>query len=540
MCIEQVLNTTRRLHLAHQGEQQGEQPRTSDCPASERRVESMCRIDVGTTCVIRSREHMTHSCNKFAFLFAVASLLGPSWNTRGDMVETLDGTLHVGRILSEADDMIRLKTGSDSGRRILKLPRDRIAKVIKAAEEYGRIDACDNVASLDSWSAGYFHAEELPLATRCIKRLLSLGASLGEAPKHSSASDYCLFWNRLVFRERTASLAEPSFAELLEHAEWAHTAGLSEETSRFLCRAQGQDPRSKRITHLAKKWGVSLEPRLRLVLTPAIERTLITQEIMDHNERVFAKKGKFWLTLPLRYDSNAPPMIFSKDMIHGRDARGFYGVRAFRVYGESPQFALADEHPIYERIDLEKGDSGRPRLSARNTLGPRRVQREDNQLKQPRLSARPSELPAAGWIAIVLEIPDSAKQISFEWEHGGKETIDLGFLRHLHERLPDRILRNPSSPRIAEILAKVQGPSAPMAALAIEQLRLLKEQMRSNFPKAWTKVVDRIVLEAVARGDSDVRSAALDYVLSYAGIPPATAEHVAALGRADLVLASPW
>ncbi|MFH1417889.1 MAG: hypothetical protein ABII12_06345 [Planctomycetota bacterium] len=448
------------------------------------------------------------------------------------MVETVDGKLCVGRILSEGDDAIQLKTGGESGPRTLKLPRDRIARVFKAAEEHGRIDACGDVTALNEWSAGYYHAGEETSAARCIKRVLVLDASIGEKPRRAGTSDYRLFWNRLVFGERTTSLDKPPTATLVKHAEWAHAAGLTEETGRFLRRALRGEPRSERIVNLAKKWGVSLEPRLRLDLTPALDAPLITREIKDDDVKVVAEEDKLWLTLPVRYDRSACPMTFSKGTIRGRDARGFYGVRALRVYGESPQFALADEHPIYERIDLEKGDSDRPRLSARNTLGPRQVQREDGKLKQPRLPARPKELPATGWIAIVLEIPESAKRIHFEWERGGAETIDLVFLQRLHDALPDSVRENPSSPQMAAILEKVRGPSVAAAALAIERLGLLRGQMRSKIPEAWPEVVDRIVVEAGARGDPDIRAAARKYMLAYSDLPPATAEHIAAQDKA--------
>jgi hypothetical protein len=444
-----------------------------------------------------------------------------------DMIVLTSGKVRVGHIASEEGGKVRLKTGSPSGPRDLELSHEKIERVFRGLEEAEQIRSCKDPSRLSRWAAGYFHATLLTTATRCLHRALELDPAIGKTPKRRGADAFCRFWNREVLARRAAAASKPSPRRLLKCAKWAHEARLEEEESYYLRQAWAAEPASTEIPLLAEQWGVYLESWVKVDLRAALRAPLVTRKIDDDDTPVPAAPGRAFLTLPLRYDRDAGPKTFStKGFVRGRDVRWVYGLRAVRSRSSDPPAGAFASGPIYERIELKARSEERRRLAVRNILGPR--QDDGKKLHQPRLVSRWTPQPASGWIALVVEIPESLRTVSFEWAEGGKEELDIAFIKSVREVVPDNVWKDPSSPFISAIVRKVQDESGAVAALAIGRLDQLKQQMGVSVPNAWARALDGRIVEAVDRPESEVQAAARSYVLSYRSLPTATISHIAA------------
>ncbi|HVP10036.1 MAG TPA: hypothetical protein VMV94_02495 [Phycisphaerae bacterium] len=263
---------------------------------------------------------------------------------------------------------------------------------------------------------------------------------------------------------------------------------------------------------------------LRLDLTAALESPLVSDHIADDGTSVAALPGNVFLTLPIRYDRDAAPQTFSKAMIRGRDAKGFYGLRLLQVRGGRPRMEPPSPEPVYERIELKAADAAVHQILARNSAPPRRDDKDKS--KQQHATPTTKTLPASGWMAIILEVPKNAQTVEFQWAGGDEEEVDLEFLKQAQAPLPDAARLEPSAPAVAVNLEKLDSPSSAMAALAILRLERLRQKMGAEVPGAWHAKVDAAVVKAGARRDPGVQDAAWDYLASYDRLPAATLRHI--------------
>ncbi len=479
-----------------------------------------------------------------------------------EMIILRSGRVRVGRITSEDSKALHLTTGSTSGRREATIQRSGIRQILRGVEEAERIRDGRDLAILQRWAEGYFHAGLADSASRCVQRAMELDPSIGERPRKKGTAGFCLFWNRIVLQRRAGAFAQGGGSGLLEAAKWAHRAGLAAEAHSYLRRAWNAGHKSAEVSSLSSKWGFSLEPWIRLDLTAALDMTLFSRSTPDEGVAVQAREGKVFLTLPLSYDPTAGPWTLSKSSFRGRDMRGFYGLRSLRVRGGEPRLeAFSEQEPIYERLELKEceppetgserpkpkdrnNDSAkapparRPDLIGKNILGPRRMEGEDTVRDRPRLRTR--TLRPSGWAALVVELPENATGLTFEWVDGLKEELDLGFLRQVRDPLsalvpgaltpgdPGVTTSAPGDrmpPAVAAIVGRLTGRSRAMAALAIRRLARIHEESRRfresslggatvDGGPAWAARVDAAVVAAGARQESDINAAAWSYFTS--------------------------
>jgi hypothetical protein len=512
---------------------------------------------------------------RFGSTVTIAVTLWAGGPAAAEMIILSGGRVRVGRITSEDSKAIRLRTGSTSGVREVTIPRGRIRQILRGTEEADHIRSGRDLPSLRRWVEGYFHAGLEDSATRCLQRALDLDPSVGRRPKKKGAEGFLLFWNRTVLRRRADQLTQGGPAGLLEVAKWAHEAGLAGEAQGYLRRAWQADRESAEIPAWASKWGISLDPWIRLDLTAALDGALFARAIQDEGSTVAAREGLVFLTLPLRYDPTAGPQTLSKSSFRGREIRGFYGLRSLRVRGDDPRLEeFSEQEPVFERLELKGGpaDQGRerpknrdrdgdsvetagsrrPELLGKNILGPRRVEGEETRRDRPKL--RNQTLRPTGWAALVLELPETAAGLSFEWVDGIKEELDLVFLRHVRDPLsglvpgastpsdagdatsaPDRSM----PPAVSAIVRRLAGRSPAMVALSIRRLgRLQEEALRYRQSSlgvasvkagpAWAARIDAAVVVAGTRQERAIQAAAWSY---FASRPSVAVEVVELLGE---------
>ncbi|MBN2559878.1 MAG: hypothetical protein JXQ75_02985 [Phycisphaerae bacterium] len=523
-----------------------------------------------------------------AWIAAIALSVGVVGFCSADMVVLAGGKVHVGLIKSDEAGVVLLATGDESGSDTLEIPRSEIIGSCRGIEEAERIRECKDPASLERWAAGYFHTGLEDFAGQCLLRALELDASIGVEPRKKGAESFRLFWNRTVFRRRAAGLSTQDAPGLLEAARWAREAGLVEDARYYLRLASHADWESTEIPALAADWGLGLESWIRLDLTPVLESPLLTEVIQDEGIPVAPRPDMVFLTLPLRYDWGEDMKPLTKNSLRGRDMRGFYGMRVLRTQGDRPRLVQSEltTEPLFERlefkVDRDAAGAGRksPRRSedglsaqqpktpqkkpladavgagpfeilAKNTQGARRFEGEAVVRDPPKV--RTWSLSPTGWLAVVVEIPKSAKRITYEWPDGREEEVDLDFLRRVRDPLselaqrPEDLEADPATlpevdpaalpPAISAFRAKLTERSAAMASLAVARFARFNDEIGVQAAPAWLSKLDDAVIVAGARREQDVRSAAWSYFASRPSVPE---EALAFLGRQDARVQREW
>ncbi len=444
---------------------------------------------------------------------------------RADLVRLLDGTLLAGRTSDNGNLTISIQTGDANGPRSLVLPRERVAAVLRAAEETTFIERLADGPALESLAAGYFHAEDKVMASACIDQLLAIDARRLDKPFTGGAPAFRDYVNRLVL-DRRADAARPE--DLLNLARWAREAELNLESARLLRRAWCHDRRSQEAVELARKWDVILDPWVQIDLTSALREALFTDTIADEANVVTAVKGKTFLTLPLWYETAVVPRRLDADMLGPSERRSFYGLRVLRDRPSAR--ADLDEGAVYERLSLDAQPGGTVSLAARNTHEARRI--ENEKVVQPRRRGRPEQFSPSGWCAVIVELRTGANELTLHWEDGGHETIDLRLVRDAASAAEGRL----SEQQSARALAALHSQSPATVELGIALLSRLRSQPAGEQGDAEPGSFDAAVLELVSRHESQIRLAAWNYIANH-GISPRGAQF---LRQADSEIAREW
>ena len=187
------------------------------------------------------------------------------------------------------------------------------------------------------------------------------------------------------------------------------------------------DRDSAAIHSLARDWQVSLESAVWIDLKPGLQMNLFAHTITDQGEGVPARAGHVFLMIPLRYDVRSGRVTFSKSTVLGKTRRGYYGVRPLRGSTDSLRAQSLNNGPVYERFELRVRQDARPQLFLRNNLGPRHYLRQT--LVQDHLRVPGKTMRASGAALLIIEVSESAREVTLAWDDGGRETIDLVFLR---------------------------------------------------------------------------------------------------------------
>lgn len=475
---------------------------------------------------------------------------GISSRAAADLVIQTSGKIVVGHVTQEEQPEVRIATGTPQGPRDVVLPRSKIDRLLRGVEEMRRIDTCNDARVLTQWTAGYYFSGMETSATRCLERAIALDASLAAKPMtavkpaDSPAAKFVTFCNRTTLRRLTSTVPKGNTRRMLEVARWAKAAGRADTAAFYLRRAWNINPGDESIKRLAGQWKVALESWVQVDLTAAMDTPLFSSEIVDENERVRAENGKIFLTLPIRYEiprGNGPaegavlPSI-SRATLAGKDARGYYGLRNTPMVNGRIRLDGLEQDPVFEQLDSLPGEGNAGLVVLRNKTGPRRFPPDDPQKsgkpRQDKLRDEPRTMRSTGAAAILLEIPETAGRLSFEWPSGVQEMIDLDFLRKLQESGSGQAPPQPSGKDpswttvsvVADALAQLRGPSGAMAALAIERLARLRDRLVAKSDKldfdeealsAWSDEVDSAVIAAAIRDEERVRVAAWRYYCTY-------------------------
>ncbi len=490
----------------------------------------------------------------WACIVALTGIVGVD-RASADIVVQTNGKIVVGRVTQEDQTGLHLAAGTAEGSREISIPRAKIDRLLKGAEESRRIDASNDPRMLTQWTAAYYFAGLEASAARCLERALTLDATLRAKPMaipqrpDDPAAKFVTFWNRATLRRLIASIPKGNTRRLLDTARWAREAGMIDASAYYLRRAWNSSPADEGVKRLAGQWSVALESWVQLDLTAALETSLLSEEIVDERVRVRAEPGKLFLTLPIRYElpiaagppgetASALPSI-SRATFRGKDARGFYGLKTTAVPDGRIRLDGLEQNPIYERLEFLPGEANNGLAVLRNKLGPRRAVGDDkqklNKPRQTKLRDEPLTIRSTGTAALVFEVPNTAEHMSFEWSDGGEESVDLKFLREVREAAIEKIRPKSSDevdedhswtrvPTIAKSLEQVSSPSPAMAALAIERLSKIRGRLVASRGKddtgdetltAWTTDVDSAIVSAAARDEERIRVAAWRYFCTH-------------------------
>lgn len=518
-----------------------------------------------------------------------------AWPARGagEILVLHDGTRLVGRIRVETAGQFAIETGDAAGRREVSIPREDVRDVLRGMEELNAIQECRQVGSLISWAGAYFHVGMEIAAKMCVNRAIALDAKLVVGPLTADAppvtgrarpSDgFRAFWNSIGFRNRLDAMDASNPMSVLTVADWAHRAGQAEYAAFYLRKAVSLQRDFPEARALAEKWAIGLDHWAVPDLTPIFDQPLMASSISDEGQHVPALEGKQFITLPLRYDpalvsQRGEPCILSKTTVRATKRRATYGVRPIPVVDGLVQLHGQETAPVFERADFATDDVSKRLVVLRNLLSPRaepRVALGPNRQNRPpvqnRLSARAINARAEGRIALIVEINADDLDLHLQWADGHEDVIDLVFLRTIRAapvaRRVDDALRRVStassrddsdsgastllvnSPVISDSLAQLSGPSGAMAAVTVEWLsRLRDELMRRDssadvLKAAWKTSVDVPVMIAAGREEDPVRVAAWRYFCtqSVLDVPrPVPPETLRALAEADEAIQADW
>lgn len=453
-----------------------------------------------------------------------------------DLVLLVNGRYYAGRIALEDETGLRIKSGTSAGPREFSVARDEIRKVYRTLEETREIDRTTNPTHLQSWAVGYFHAGVSTLPAKCIRRAWRLKPSIGDVPMRRGHPEFRTLWNRQILKARTGASDGEDVATLLGHARWAHEADLADQALVFLRRAWSMDRQSGVAVELAREWEVSVESPVKIRLGIALETNLFSRTIIDQGVPVRADPDREFLMIPIQYDPRTALKSLSKAVVHGNDRQAFYGVLLPNGPVTVQHIEFFRRSPVYERVEFRTRDEGRPLLILRNTQGAR-VQKGDSPPHQDRITGRPVTRRPSGWAILVLEVLRTEKSVTLQWDDGGRETLDLPFIRAVKEAIHDPRQRVPGAPAIASSLAQLQGPSGAIADLVIHQLGSVRELLPPQELERWAERVETKMLGAGARIEEQVRSAVWQY---FARRPTLEDPLLDALAAADDALKAEW
>lgn len=480
--------------------------------------------------VMRAKLHVAAviACGLVVVQFFVSS-------SRADLVILNDGKSYAGRIIDDQPAMIVIKTGDSLRRATITLSRLDIQQVYRDVDEVQEIGRCQNSSQLRSWSAGYFQAGDEPLAGQCARRAWKLSRAIGDEPIHRGSEAFKAFWNRLILREKESVIGVPKNRGFAALARWAHDAKLEDYAAAYLRQGWSLNRNYAEILTLARDWRVSLESAVWIDLKPGLRMDLFSNMITDQGERVHARDGYVFLMIPLRYDVRSGRVTISKSTVRGKFRRGYYGVRPLRGSTDSLRAQSLNDGPVYERLELRQRQAARSQLFLRNNLGPRHSERQT--LVQDRLRVQGKTMRASGSALLIIEVREPARQVTLAWDDGGRETIDLGFLRGAIESAKGSGRVAPNSPETVGLLKRLDESPAATAEFAVARLSQLRDRVGPQGLEEWSTVVEKRIIAAGARIEEQVRSAAWTY---FAAGKAVARPALQALAEADTQVKRRW
>jgi len=449
--------------------------------------------------------------------------------SRGDLVVLRNGEIHAGRAAEEAGSL-NILTGTPHGLKTVTVPWAEVRNVWRGEEEARAVRDCPTAGLLKTWSAGYFWAGLEESAAGCIRRALELEATLDADPLQEGDPSFRSFWNRRVLAYRELRLREAGADLLLETARWAKQADLSGEAIDYLRRAWRADRDSVAVRRIAEEWNVYLGPWRRLDLTPGlVGGMLLSDTIQDEELTVTALPGMTFLVLPYRCSTVDGPQTLHRGSL--RDPRDLYGfaVVQFRTARSLAPLRFVGG-AVYERLDLKIAAGGREPTSGPttrrsgsagdrfegiplNTRGPR-LPGPERPFQEPSRDRFREPLPVGGF-ALILEIPRNTEKYVVDWADGGRDEVDIAFLRRVPQTIhelgyriesPAESSRDPPA-GIKAVADKLACPSAAMAVLAARRIFRFREEIGSNLPPKWLDPLEAAVVRAGARPEPELREA---------------------------------
>lgn len=456
-------------------------------------------------------------------------------SSRADLVILNDGKSYAGRIIDDQPAMIVIKTGDSFRRATITLSWLDIQQVYRDVDEVQEIGRCQNSSQVRSWSAGYFQAGDEPLAGQCARRAWKLSPAIGDKPIRRGSEAFRAFWNRVILKEKESGIAAPKSRGFAALARWAHDAKLEDEAASYLRQGWSLDRDFAEILSLARDWRVSLESAVWIDLKPGLQTNLFAHTISDQGKGVPAQDGHVFLMIPLRYDVRSGSVVLSKSAVLGRVRRDYYGVRPLRDSADLLRPQSFNKEPVYEKLELRAKRGARPQIILRNISGPRHS--EGQTLVQDRLRVQAKTTSASGSALLIIEVRERTRKVTLAWEDGGRETIDLGFLRGVIESAKGSGRVAPDSPETVGLLKRLDKSPGATAELAVARLSQLRDRVGPQRLEEWSALVEKGIITAGARIEEQVRSAAWAY---FAAGKAVSGPALQALAEADTQVKGRW
>jgi hypothetical protein len=460
-------------------------------------------------------------------------LLAPS--SRADLVIMNDGTSYAGRVVDDQPTTMLLKTGDFLRQVSITLSRSDIRQVFRDVDEVQELGRCEDPAQLQTWSAGYFQAGDEPLAGQCVRRAWKLSPAIGDEPLGRGSKAFKAFWNREILKEKESVIAASKSGSFAALARWAHDAGLEGVAASYLRQGWSLDRNAAEILTLARDWRVSLESAIRIDLKPCLQTNLFVRMIRDQGENVQALADHVFLMIPLRYDIGSEKVVLSKSTVLGKSRRGYYGVRPLQDTTDLLPAQTFNDEPMYERLELRVKQGARSQLILRNNFGPRHAVGQT--LVQEHLRVQSQTKRASGLALFVVEVPEKARSVALAWDDGGRETIDLDFLRGVRESARDSRRVAPDSREAVGLLRRLDESAGATAELALAHLSQLRDRVEPKGLEAWSSVIEKRIIAAGTRIEEQVRSAAWAY---FAAGKAVAGPALHALAEADAQVKRQW
>lgn len=440
-------------------------------------------------------------------------------------------------------------------------------------EHRKQIEAAKSVEELTGLGKQFLVANKEAAARLCVERICTLDPKLLTDPQVQTSSRQ---WNDLWFTCRAEiqarKLAANDAAGRLELARWLKQGGVFGPARALVTEAMRIDPRLPGARQLL----ADLEPPLGLDFRFALTKPVLLTEYQDAGVQVEAGRGSLLLLAPVRYRAIEVrfwliPSAIKVTTDLGKPARvlglllteeppksdtkstGALGVAAPLKTTPTTPSPASDQPPdnftntFYERLQVEL-KAGVPTLIWQNTVVSRAVGSGDRATGgssgtgSPRaaggsrgtggtgytagpgaresLTDKRGEMPANGWMGLLVKFPEEAAKLTVELPETGPETIDLTLLKLVQQQQTQGGQPQPPTAQdlVKSMLRFASDPAAPTAQLALAWLagNLSPSAPTPGVPQAGQSAEIEIIqamLKGVGHPDRRVRRTAFDGLL---------------------------
>jgi len=268
---------------------------------------------------------------------------------------------------------------------------------------------------------------------------------------------------------------------------------------------------------------------LQIDLSLALHEELVAWMFEDEGVVLAAGLGKRILTLPfplepfarLERETSLGATAFKLEAADGQRAK-LLGYRVGYHDGAEPDQLAQYGETLFERIGVRRDSSGEFRFRPGNSERP----------KGKRTGQRPAprdEFGADAWGALVIEIDSGISELRVGLRKTGLESIDVAYLADSAEPLVVAEASALKEGPLARTIALAQQPSGAMAALALERLAALPEQLDEKTRSSVRDAVWMALAEGLGHAD---RRAARAAWTAFSSRTSLGASGLAALARA--------